>query len=97
MKTELETYLEFIEKIDEFNKNDTFLLKIKPKNDIEKTVAFYTVIYPDREFVDYLCHFRFVSKKIDNNALKDFERGLVNLTAEGYKINYYNASKDGQV
>lgn len=93
MKTEIETYLEIIDENCRLNKSDTFLLEINPvKGSLEKSIAFYKVIKYNHPKIkdDLLMHFRFVSKKMDEKAIKNIEQGLINLAEKGYSINYYN-------
>lgn len=94
MKTELE---EYIERIDGFlDKRDKFVLEIsKTEDGNAKSVRFYTPIEYKNPLLkeDTLVHFRFVSKNLDDAAIKDLERGLVNLAEKGYKIDYFNFAK----
>ncbi len=99
MKTEIETYLEILKKSDVLDKNDTFILEVKDTgNGTEKILDFYKKIYYEKIGIsDRVNYFNFKSKKIDKKAIADLEQGLLNLGAKGYKINYNNTSKDGQV
>lgn len=90
MKTELETYVDLIDTF--LKKEDTYLLEINPREGIEKSIGFYTIIgYKDQTVKDK--HFWFVSGKLDDNAIADIELGIGNLRENGYKIIYRNNSK----
>ncbi len=99
MKTEIETYLEILERGDILDKNDTFILEVKDTGgDTEKELSLYKNIYYEKIGIsDRVNYFSFKSKKIDKKAIADLEKGLLNLAAKGYKINYYNTVKDGQI
>jgi hypothetical protein len=93
METELEKYFQHIPNL---SKEDELILEITPVGDgTEKEVKLYTPIkYSNPCFNDSLIHFRFVSKKLDGQAIENIETGLVNLAEKGYNITYFNSAKN---